>query len=177
MGVTLPEDYKALLRLANGQLGQDTEPLTFPPDGLTFLSIDDVVREWNEQAAYYDDEASEEPEFQERVRYVLYHPGRIPVAANVSATKYLFIDYVPGPTGHAGQLVVNRDEFECEVVAESLTDLPGPLCVRAGERRGPRGAEAGGDGFGLLVHIGRQAHRLRPVPAADAPGSWENHVR
>lgn len=125
LNVTLPADYKAFLRCANGQREQETEFLTFPPEGLTFLGVDDVLREWSEQAEYYDDEADEEPRFEEKVRYVLYHPGRIPIAANFSATKYLFLDYVPGPVGRVGQLVVNRDEFDCEVVADSVTELLG----------------------------------------------------
>jgi cell wall assembly regulator SMI1 len=117
--VSLPEDYKLLLSCTNGQREAGWRPLTFPPGGLTFMSAEEVVAEWREQANHYDDDTDEELAAHEKTRLVMFHPRKIPIAVNIDTTTYLFIDYAPGPGGQVGQLVLDADE----VVENSFSDL------------------------------------------------------
>lgn len=122
LGFRLPDDYRELLSTFNGQ-ERDPE-LTFPPDGLVFLDDADVIRLWHEFCAHQDDERfAEQLRDEDRVRWVLYHRGRVPIAHNESGGHYLCLDRVPGPRGRLDQLVFNVDEIECVVLENSITDL------------------------------------------------------
>jgi cell wall assembly regulator SMI1 len=117
----LPTDYKTLLRHADGS--RDELTLTFPPGRLSFLSADEVFATWRYFAENPDDEFFDELTCDDKVRSVLMHPGRIPIAQNESGGRYLCIDLVPGPRGKVGQLVLNINEADCIVLEESLTAL------------------------------------------------------
>ena len=119
----LPDNYGAFLRTRNGQ--SDKHALTFPPDQIVFLSDAEVAALWKELQDYRDDQFFDELQDGDHVRAVLYHPGRIPIAQNESATAYLCLDFVPGPKGRAGQLVFNVNETDCVVVENSVSDLVG----------------------------------------------------
>ena len=121
LGVRLPEDYKAFLTTHNGE----TDPFTlvFPPDQITFLPIHDVTELWQQLQAYRDDLGYEEFDSEKKVRNVLYHPGRIPIANNESGVAYLCLDYIPGPKGKEGQLVFNINEADMVSLAESFSAL------------------------------------------------------
>jgi cell wall assembly regulator SMI1 len=121
LGVKLPEDYKTFLGSHNGQT--DPYTLTFPPDQIVFLSIEDVVALWNEVAPYRDDQFYEELEAEEQIRSVLYHPRRVPIAHNESGGAYLFLDYIPGPKGRECQLIFNVNEVDLVLIAKSFTEL------------------------------------------------------
>lgn len=117
--LSLPEDYRELLRCFNGQEHQPE--LTFPPDGLMFLSDAEVLGLWREFDQYRDDERfADELRDADRVRSVLYHRGRIPIAYNESGGCYLCLDRIPGPAGHLDQLVVNVDEIDCVALEDSV---------------------------------------------------------
>jgi cell wall assembly regulator SMI1 len=109
----LPADYKDFLRVHDGQ--SDPFTLTFPPDDIAFLSNDLNAVDDN---AFYDTFDTTG-----RVRNVLYHRGRIPIAYNEVGGAYLMIDNVPGPKGKVGQLVFNPNEVDVVVVADNLTGL------------------------------------------------------
>ncbi len=122
LNVTLPDDYKTFLERCNGQPGS---ALTFPPDQVVFLSTEDIVRLWNELNRHQDDQFFDQFEFDQKIRSVLYHPRRIPIAYNESGGAYLFLDYIPGPNGKSGQLIFNINEIDSAVIADSLYDLVG----------------------------------------------------
>jgi cell wall assembly regulator SMI1 len=119
--LSLPEDYRAFLKRSNGQ--SDPYLLTFPPDQIVFLSIREVTQLWNELNEYRDHQFMDETQFDDRVRVVLYHPGRIPIAYNESGGAHLFLDYIPGPKGKEGQLVFNINEADLVVLEDSFDDL------------------------------------------------------
>jgi cell wall assembly regulator SMI1 len=121
LNLTLPNDYKAFLRYSNGQ--SDSFTLSFPPDQLVFLPIEDVVSLWKELNRDPDHEFFDQLEADGRVRSVLQHPRRIPIAYNEAGGAYLFIDYIPGPNGKEGQLVFNTNEVDCVVIEENVGDL------------------------------------------------------
>ena len=121
IGVELPDDYKTLLRRVDGQ--DDWTSLTFPPDQLAMLSVNDVLSIW--RSFVEEGEPDTEGEFgdKDRVTWILYHPKRIPIAYNEAGGVYLCLDYVPGPAGHQGQLVFNENEVDVVVLEPSVLDL------------------------------------------------------
>jgi cell wall assembly regulator SMI1 len=122
VGATLPDDYAAFLRRANGQ--SDWYALTFPPDQLAFLSVDEAIELWSELKEYGDDEALfEDLQDDDKVRSVVQHAGRIPIAYNESGGSYLCLDEIPGPKGRPGQLVFNITEADLVVLEDSVTRL------------------------------------------------------
>ena len=121
LNLRLPNDYKAFLRYCNGQ--SDSFTLTFPPDQLVFLPLEAVIDLWNELNQHPDDQYFDQFEADGKVRSVLQHPRRIPIAHNEAGGAYLFIDYIPGPNGKEGQLVFNTNEVDCVVIEENVRDL------------------------------------------------------
>ena len=121
IGVELPDDYKTLLRRIDGQ--DDWTSLTFPPDQLAMLSVNDVLSLWQSFVEEADPDAEAELEDEDRVLEVLYHPRRVPVAYNEAGGAYLCLDFVPGPAGHQGQLVFNDSEADVVVLESSVSDL------------------------------------------------------
>jgi cell wall assembly regulator SMI1 len=118
LGVHLPGDYKALLRRANGQRNWST--ISFPPDRLAFLGADDVLALWAEMNEYVDNEYFDEFWFDDKIRAILHHPRRIPIAYYEAGQAFLWLDMVPGPNGHEGQLVFNIGESECVLLEDGV---------------------------------------------------------
>ncbi len=116
----LPHDYRRFLSVANGQAGRW---LSFPPDQLVILSAGEVEALWQELIEIQDDQFFDVYEDDEKVRSVLYHRGRIPIAYNESANAYLFLDFIPGPKGRHGQIVFNVTEVDCAVIEEDIAAL------------------------------------------------------
>lgn len=121
LDLELPEDYKAFLRYCNGQ--SDFSTLTFPPDQIIFLSLEDVVELWEELKEYPDDEFFDQFEADGKIRSVLQHSRRVPIAYNELGGAYIFLDYIPGPNGREGQLIFNTSEIDCIVIADSFYGL------------------------------------------------------
>lgn len=120
LNTRLPEDYKALLKIANGQ--SNWHELSFPPDSILFLGVDEVLSEWD--ALFRPgDESDQDLTEDGKVRVPLFSPKRIPILGRDSSGIYLCIDQTPGPQGRDGQLVMNLDELDCGVVEESVTAL------------------------------------------------------
>jgi cell wall assembly regulator SMI1 len=119
--VELPKDYKLFLELHNGQTNPHT--LTFPPDQIAFLPIQKVVDLWTQLIPYREDQFFNTFHCANAIRSVFYHPGRIPIAYNEAGQAYLFIDYVPGPSGTEGQLIFNINESDFAVLELSFVDL------------------------------------------------------
>ena len=123
-GLALPHEYRALLRAFNGQ--PPGAALTFPPERLTFLSLEDAVEMWQRLGELESvDEPVDELADDGRVRSVVFHRGRFPIADYEVAAATLFIDFIPGPKGRAGQLVFNPAESTFRVVAPSVDRLIG----------------------------------------------------
>ena len=121
LNVKLPNDYKAFLHYCNGQ--SDSFTLTFPPDQLVFLPLEAVVHLWNELNRSQDDQFFDQFEANGKIRNVLQHLRRIPIATNEAGGAYLFLDYIPGPNGKEGQLVFNVSEVDCVVIEDSVFNL------------------------------------------------------
>jgi cell wall assembly regulator SMI1 len=122
LGARLPEDYRALLTLANGQVSWEANNLTFPPHHLVFFGTDEVAAAWRTYFAPAD-AADYDLSDDGKVREPIYNPDRVPIAEYESAGVYLCIDRVPGRQGRSGQLVMNLDEVSCVVLEDSVAAL------------------------------------------------------
>jgi cell wall assembly regulator SMI1 len=125
LATTLPEHYREMLRCFNGQ---EIDPaLMFAPEEVMFIDDAEVLELWTAFGEHRDDDFIEELQDEGRVRCVLYHPGRIPIAYNELAGRYLCLDQIPGPRGRVDQLVVNVNEIDCVVVEDDLAAWIGRL--------------------------------------------------
>jgi cell wall assembly regulator SMI1 len=115
----LPEDYIQFLNNADGQ-PIDTR-VFFPPGQLRFLSLEEAKELWEELASYHEDTFFDEFEDSGRVRAILYHQNRFPIAYYELGTQYLMLDFVPGPSGGVGQLIYNPSEATSVVLAKNTS--------------------------------------------------------
>ena len=154
LGLQLPEDYCDFVRTANGQ--PDNSPLSFPPDQLSFLSLSRVISLWQQFLEHRDDTFIDSFEDGNRVRCILYHPLRIPIAYNEPAGACLMIDFIPGPQGLAGQLIFNANETDFVVLASNLSGLCKNYLrwLESGDLQIIRQAPAFGTGFHFASRSG-----------------------
>jgi len=74
--------------------------LTFPPEELKFLSLENAVEMWRRLGDFEDEEEPfDELVDDDRVRHVVYHTKRFPIADYEIACATLFLDFIPGDRG------------------------------------------------------------------------------
>lgn len=115
-----PDDYRQFLRLCNGH---DSNILNWLPDGMMLLELDDVVKIWESDMFFFDEDDMEKffhkYSTNGKTRMIVYHPQRIPII-ELEGEAAIYIDQVPGPTGIEGQVILSIDELEFMVIAESF---------------------------------------------------------
>jgi cell wall assembly regulator SMI1 len=101
LGVSLPEEMKALYRLHNGQ---DTQAGTLSfLRNLTLSPIKEIAENWAFLQEEFDPEDME-PDIEEGLKPLLWNAKWIPIAGN-GAGDYLCLDTDPAETGTAGQVL------------------------------------------------------------------------
>jgi len=110
------DDLKAMLRVANGH----TTKLAFLNGPL--LSAEEVAREYLALLEYASDDDSAGYNHDETLQAVNMHEFWIPFASYPAEVTYL-IDFVPGPAGRRGQVIVSHGLEETFTVCASLTEL------------------------------------------------------
>lgn len=124
IGAKLPESYRAFLRLHDGQDEGDVE-LQIIPGVSRLAAIEAVVAQWKDERES-DDDSGEFDAFQERdrMRSVLRHAGRIPIAGSTFWDgDNTYLDLVPGPKGTVGQVITMTTECDFVVLAPSFGEL------------------------------------------------------
>lgn len=123
MGITFPDDVKALYLIHNGE--KDDGPGLF--FGLPFLSLEDMLAEWQSNSKLFDDEEIEQiksysvPEGWIKEQYI--NRNWIPISHDHGG-NYLGIDLDPDSKGICGQVFnFGRDEEVKYVIAHNVTDL------------------------------------------------------
>ena len=123
-GQRLPDDFRQLYKLANGQNKGET---AFFPHGYTFMSLERISKTWIMTKKIYD----EHPEFrrsgppQGAVKDRWWHPSWIPFAQMLSGDRYC-IDLDPAPGGQVGQVIefIHDDTWRAHL-GRSLNDYLG----------------------------------------------------
>ncbi len=124
IGQRLPEDFRQLYRLANGQR-QGATPLF--QEGYAFLSLDEVSENWLLMKSLYDDKQGfwENDTPQGAVKDRWWHPSWIPFALMISGDMYC-IDLDPASGGQVGQVLeLIHDDTGRAHLGFSLNDFLG----------------------------------------------------
>lgn len=153
-GLQLPADYASFLREQGGQPADSL--VVFPPGRLKFLTAEGVLRLWNELREYEDEEFFDDEEDGGRVRAVVYHQKRLPIAYHEAGTQYIFLDYIPGSKGQEGQLIFNPSEASFFVLEPTFTGLTERYVsfVESGRARVAAVSPAMGGGFSFQTSAG-----------------------
>lgn len=89
---------------------------------MLWLPVAEIQAQWTTQQTYYaqwGEEYADEYQDTGRIRNVVYHPRRIPIAES-DADVWLWLDFTPGPAGVAGQVITNINECEFIVLAPTF---------------------------------------------------------
>lgn len=120
MKLRFPADYREFLLLCGGH---DYERLNWMPDNMSLLTLDDVVKTWENDHFFNDDKNMEEYynrfDNDGKTRMVFYHPKRIPVAG-AEEEGSIYIDMAPGPSGREGQVIEIVENIGLAVLADSF---------------------------------------------------------
>ena len=123
LGVQLPEDYKKLLYMCNGQQpSKYTVIFNWLPTENRLLSIEEVLEEWKDQQKHNDDLFFNEYNDDDKIRGVFTHKKRIPIADQYSTKSRIYIDYIPGPEGTKCQ-IIGLEDIQMVVLSKDLTTL------------------------------------------------------
>jgi cell wall assembly regulator SMI1 len=111
LGVRLPADYRASLRVHDGQ---DTPDVHWLPAVERLGSLASLVACWERDRAAWDaaDPAGRVDSLDRtrRVRQVHDHPRQIPIAGSLHWDyDRLLLDHIPGPAGVEGQVIMRSD--------------------------------------------------------------------
>jgi len=111
MKLAFPPDFRASLLVHDGQDdGEgDLDTLQWLPNQAPLAPLDRIVDQWRQHCRTYEQfHAGEEPRPIEggALYHYFWHPRRIPIAGNPWFDQdNIYIDFIPGPSGVAGQLV------------------------------------------------------------------------
>lgn len=121
MGLALPPDYRQTLLFADGQSQSEGDPPQWMPGCAALRPIADVLARWNDEAMVAAGEP-EPTEFEDsRFMWTVVHPGRIPIAGSAYWDgDNTYLDFIPGSTGTAGQVLTFTSEVDMEIVGTSL---------------------------------------------------------
>lgn len=124
LGISLPEDFKTLYKLNNGDNKINTENTYIGAFlGFEFLSIDRIISIHSDWKHYKNDDyvGSSFPENHIRIQYT--NSKWIPLFAD-SGGNYIGLDLDPGANGTNGQIInFGRDEDNKFVIANSLNSF------------------------------------------------------
>lgn len=88
------------------------------------LPVAGILEHWKVQQTYYarwgEDEYADDYQDEDRIRNVIFHPRRIPIANNLDEESGLWLDFTPGPAGVAGQVIMDITECEFIVLAPTF---------------------------------------------------------
>jgi cell wall assembly regulator SMI1 len=123
LGVRFPDDYRASLRVHDGQW--DEPDVFWLPFAQRLGSLESLVGCWENDRPAYDDDPQrfEWLDPAGRARQVHFHPRQIPIAGSPDWDyDRLLLDFVPGPNGTPGQ-VIARCDIEIVCLCSSFSAL------------------------------------------------------
>lgn len=125
LGVELPADYRAWLRLHDGEDPVEGRIEWLPAFG-RLLPLAVTVDRWRDEQEWVDpdDEGYRYGQDDLRIRCVVRHPKRIVVAGNLWGDgDNTYLDLIPGVSGTVGQVIVAVTECDFVVVGTSFLDF------------------------------------------------------
>lgn len=123
IGARLPDDYRAWLRLHDGENDAD-DRVEWLPGGGRLLPVAVTLERWRDEQESLDDDGLDAFDDGDRIRCVIHHPGRIVIAGNAFGDgDNTYLDLIPAPAGSVGQIIVATSECDFEVVGSSFLDF------------------------------------------------------
>lgn len=123
LGKDLPEDFKEFLQIYNGQ---KDKTFNWLPDNLKLFGLDEISKSWDHELSIMPmigERAFFTYHFQDKIKSLIFHHDRIPIAEFEEGSCNIFIDNIPGPKGKEGQLIFNVNECDFIVLADNFKDL------------------------------------------------------
>lgn len=121
LGQRLPDDLRASLLIHDGEDWQ--QGIRWLLDGMVWLPVAGILTSWQEQQTYYarwgEDEYVNDYQDEDRIRNVIFHPRRIPIAEQEGVCG-LWLDFTPGPSGIVGQVIMDITECDFIVLAPTF---------------------------------------------------------
>lgn len=119
IGRELPADFVESVSLFDGQRASGVSWL-----GGRLGSVDDLLAEYQRNHRHARDEDVFELFNSERVRAVVFDPGRVPVSGMPYWTgDSVFFDFVPAPAGVSGQVIKLVSECDFVVLGDSWAQV------------------------------------------------------
>lgn len=116
---------------SHGDFAETNPPVFLPFGMMRLLPWNKAVGLWEELVAIEDEDEAQffdETEDSGRIRAVIHHSQRFPVAYDEAASAYLLVDFIPGPKGTAGQVIATAAEASFDWLASSVDAFFGLLC-------------------------------------------------
>ncbi|NVM55004.1 MAG: SMI1/KNR4 family protein [Candidatus Helarchaeota archaeon] len=123
VGVHFPADYRNFLLICNGQ---KDKTLDWLPDHMILFGVDEIIKAWDYEVSIMPmigEHIFNTYHFHDKIRSIVFHRDRIPIAEFELGTCSICLDYIPGPKGTEGQLIFNVTESDFIVLAEKFTEL------------------------------------------------------
>lgn len=140
LGVTFPEDFRASLRIHDGQ--DDDVEIEWLPYALRLGSLESLVECWKDDREGHDPEHAKLMGMDKGKRLKLdpSHAGHIPIAGSPYWDyDRLLLDFEPGPNGTSGQ-VIARFDIETPLVAPSFGALLEQLAAKLSKAKAKKKA-------------------------------------
>ncbi len=126
LGVELPADYRAWLRLHDGEDDVEGRVEWLPAWG-RLLPIAETLERWRDEQEWAQTDVDESfgwLQDDDRIRGVVKHAKRIVIAGNrYGDGDNTYLDLIPGPAGTSGQVIVATTECDFELVGTSFLDF------------------------------------------------------
>lgn len=120
LGLRFTDDFRAWLLIHDGEDWQ--QGIRWLENGMRWLPVAQILEQWQIQQTYYarwGEEDADDYQDEDRIRNVVYHPKRIPIAES-DADAWLWLDFTPGPAGIAGQVITSITECDFIVLGSSF---------------------------------------------------------
>lgn len=123
IGVNFPEDYRNFLLITNGQ---KDKTLDWLPDHMILFGVEEIEKAWDYELSIMPKVGEyifNTYQFYDKIRAVIFHRDRIPIAEFEEGSCAIYLDYIPGPKGTNGQLIYNVTESDFIVLANTFNEL------------------------------------------------------
>ena len=121
-GVALPADYRAFLKMGDGQ--EAPSSIALLPGG-HFGRLEALAECWRHEKGESDEGYEEEAACgdDDPIRFLRYHPSRVPIGGSPWLDgDNTYLDLTPGPAGQLGQVIGLVTECDFIVLGLSITD-------------------------------------------------------
>lgn len=123
LSATFPMDFRELLLMNNGQ---KENILDWLPDHMTLFGIDEIVQTWDYELSIMPkigEHTFNTFHFHDKIRALIFHRERIPIAQYELGACEIYFDFIPGPKGVEGQLIFNITEADFIVLTDTFHEL------------------------------------------------------